>query len=59
MLRFIDRNIITTLDELQITIYNQDHKLIYTNLLPSPKEGLAISIFEIRPSGYEYLIICI
>ncbi len=31
MLRLIDRNIITFMSDLQITIYSQDHKIIYTN----------------------------
>lgn len=34
MLRLIDRNIITFMGDLQITIYSQDHNIIYTNKGP-------------------------
>ena len=53
MLRFIDRNIITTLDELQITIYNQNHNLIYTNLLPS--QQIKYNISKTSDSTFKWL----
>jgi signal transduction histidine kinase len=32
MLRLIDKNIVTAMDDLEITIYNQNNKIVYTNL---------------------------
>jgi two-component system, OmpR family, sensor histidine kinase ArlS len=44
MLRLIDSNIITAMDDLEITIYNQTHKILYTNLPPT--EALVKNVRE-------------
>ena len=56
MLRIIDRNIITAMDDLEITIYNQNNKILYSNL-PATKlkvqNNLKSILTEIFDLGYK------